>query len=1038
MSLSEGIDALASRVAGEFVTVRAEKADAVHDHTDDTHGTALGASAASTADRWQRMLIGFPPASGDYSASSRFRLHCTTTSDVLYVQFDAARVDGTLTMQVGLREGSDFDVSRVGWNIDGGTFALWVKPAAADLVYEGRRLRSVYTGQSATLYFEGVTKQIGDPPGLTYAVPLAAEHEHGVGDLTATGTPDATTFLRGDNTWASVVAEPPGNVVTTDTSQTITGDKTFSGNLSAGDVFLGLGDSFISISVPESGSSVGFDTSTGAATAGNPSPRFEITHSPYYWTGTASQWTDPISLSARAVAGVNRWTMNCALYVPALRAEGTGGSFIRLLPEPDLAKIAANYGGTEGSIEYTAPGGSPRWTMSHALHAPTVHDVGGRVFSPNNTPTKAHVGLANVDNTSDAQKPVSTAQQTALDLKAPLASPTFTGTVSGVTKSMVGLANVDNTSDAQKPVSTAQQTALDLKANLASPTFTGTVGGITKAMVGLGNVDNTSDANKPVSTAQQTALDLKADLASPTFTGTVAGITKSMVGLGNVDNTSDASKPVSTATQTALDGKAATVHAHVATTDLTATGTKDATTFLRGDDTWATPAAPTNMVTTDTSQTVTGDKTFTGFVGMDSPQITASAMVYNPDTSTEIYIEASNVGAHLITSVPSATATDQLSSSSLQLAGSRWTGAAAQDYYISLRPENDATYGTRAVVRERTYDAAVDFSPLYAKLFQTSGLTGATSAARFVGGTASGAPASGTFMVGDFVVAGNGKIWVCTVAGTPGTWVDGGASAPGNMVTTDTTQTIGGVKTFSSTPVVPDGSFGVAKLSATGTKDATTFLRGDNTFAVPAAPSNMMTTDSAQSITAGVKTFSAGQLLMTSAVASNAEPYSDANPPQTLVHTETTAPSTPASGYGVTFARSADSLLYFKNDAGTEHLLTHAIEPYVMAVTGTLTVATGKSRIYLEGNYVVETIRASVNTAPTGASIIVDVNKNGTTLFTTQSARPTIAASGFTATGTPAVTTFAAGDYMTVDVDQIGSTVAGADLTVTIRLRKTA
>lgn len=62
-----------------------------------------------------------------------------------------------------------------------------------------------------------------------------------------------------------------------------------------------------------------------------------------------------------------------------------------------------------------------------------------------------------------------------------------------------------------------------LKANLDSPTFTGSVGGITPAMVGLGNVTNTSDANKPVSTAQQTALNLKANLASPTFTGTTSG-----------------------------------------------------------------------------------------------------------------------------------------------------------------------------------------------------------------------------------------------------------------------------------------------------------------------------------------------------------------------------------------------------------------------------------------------------------------------------------------------------------------------------------
>jgi hypothetical protein len=91
--------------------------------------------------------------------------------------------------------------------------------------------------------------------------------------------------------------------------------------------------------------------------------------------------------------------------------------------------------------------------------------------------------------------------------------------VGALTKSSVGLANVDNTSDANKPVSTATQTALDLKAPLADPTFTGTVSGVTKAHVGLGNVDNTTDANKPVSTATQTALDAKAPIAAPSFTG---------------------------------------------------------------------------------------------------------------------------------------------------------------------------------------------------------------------------------------------------------------------------------------------------------------------------------------------------------------------------------------------------------------------------------------------------------------------------------------------------------------------------------------
>jgi hypothetical protein len=146
--------------------------------------------------------------------------------------------------------------------------------------------------------------------------------------------------------------------------------------------------------------------------------------------------------------------------------------------------------------------------------APPVQSVNGYVGSV--ALTKSDIGLSNADNTGDIDKPVSTATQTALDLKANLASPTFTGTVGGITKSMVGLANVDNTTDLNKPVSTATQSALDLKANLASPTFSGTVSGITKAMVGLGNVDNTTDLNKPISTATQTALNLKANTADVT------------------------------------------------------------------------------------------------------------------------------------------------------------------------------------------------------------------------------------------------------------------------------------------------------------------------------------------------------------------------------------------------------------------------------------------------------------------------------------------------------------------------------------------
>lgn len=121
--------------------------------------------------------------------------------------------------------------------------------------------------------------------------------------------------------------------------------------------------------------------------------------------------------------------------------------------------------------------------------------------------------------------------QTALDGK--LATNGNGSSLTSLTKGQVGLGNVDNTSDANKPVSSATQTALNLKANLASPTFTGTVSGVTAAMVGLGNVNNTSDASKPISTATQTALDGKqATLVSATNIKTINGST--LLGSGDL------------------------------------------------------------------------------------------------------------------------------------------------------------------------------------------------------------------------------------------------------------------------------------------------------------------------------------------------------------------------------------------------------------------------------------------------------------------------------------------------------------------------
>ena len=208
---------------------------------------------------------------------------------------------------------------------------------------------------------------------------------------------------------------------------------------------------------------------------------------------------------------------------------------------------------------------------------------------------KGDVGLGNVDNTSDANKPVSTAGQTALDLKANLASPTFTGTVttpilivdlteidttnattgqvlkfngtkfSPAADNVAAAGNLDITDLADVLVSNVSNGEILKWSNISSKW----VNSADNAGIAINTLDDITDVTINSETPgdllkwsgsawinDSTSLAEKAPLASPTFTGTVSGITKTMVGLENVDNTADTAKPVSTAQQTALDLKA--------------------------------------------------------------------------------------------------------------------------------------------------------------------------------------------------------------------------------------------------------------------------------------------------------------------------------------------------------------------------------------------------------------------------------------------------------------------------------------------------
>lgn len=175
---------------------------------------------------------------------------------------------------------------------------------------------------------------------------------------------------------------------------------------------------------------------------------FAHTHPESDVTGLVSDLAGKASLSHTHAAG----DIASGTLLPARLGSGSGGAtkFLR-----------------EDSTWQAVAGGAPAWgdvtgTLSNQTDLQTALDA--KVSSPvangnlANMTTKTYKGRTQASTGSPEDVPVAT-------LKTDLA----------LAKADVGLGSVDNTSDAGKPVSTAQQTALNLKANLASPTFTGTV-----------------------------------------------------------------------------------------------------------------------------------------------------------------------------------------------------------------------------------------------------------------------------------------------------------------------------------------------------------------------------------------------------------------------------------------------------------------------------------------------------------------------------------------------------------------------------------
>lgn len=101
------------------------------------------------------------------------------------------------------------------------------------------------------------------------------------------------------------------------------------------------------------------------------------------------------------------------------------------------------------------------------------------------------------------------------------------------------------------------------------------------------------------------------------------------------------------------------------------------------------------------------------------------------------------------------------------------------------------------------------------------------------------------------------------------------------------------------------------------------------------------------------------------------------------------------------------------------------------SLAGAVSVANGALRLPIQYACTVVAINAIINTPPAGAAVNIRVNKNGSSAATLS-----IAAAANTGSNTSPAITLASGDYLTVDLTQVGSTTAGSDLVVSMLLQQ--
>ena len=588
---------------------------------------------------------------------------------------------------------------------------------------------------SSTDEYEGTVTSVATSNGTFVDVtggPITATGTI-TGDLSATGTASATTYLRGDNTWAAIAS---GGTVTSITAGTgLTGGTitttgtialetsgvtsgTYGGDTHVAQVSVDDYGRITSIAEVEIASGSGTVTSVATTsgtfvnvTGGTITTSGTIT-SDLSATGTASSTT--------FLRGDNTWA------TPAGSGSGTvtsvdvdgddtglvfGGGPITTSGTITMGgTLAANYGGT----------GWDAYTVGDLLYA-------------NTTSTLAKLGVGTNDQVLTLASGVpSWADASSSSYTFDISDNTNTFTVNN--SDIVYFLSTDGTITIDG--STADQLNLSVTTSyidtfgVSDNTTTVDIGdaGIVYFLSTDGSVSVSSS-----STAGGAIIDL--EVSGGGGSGTVTSVATSSGTFVNVT------------------GGTITTSGTI-TSDLSATGTASSTTFLRGDNTWATPSGGGGGMTSfDFS-----DPSYNTFsvVDGDTVQFSSSDASVSIDTSTSGYIDLTTSG-----------------------------GSGMTSFDVSDDAANTFTVSDGNTVTFSSVDGSVDID---------------TSSADYV----------------DFSVSG-GSGTVTSVGTTSGTFVNvtGGTITTSGYITSD--------------------------LSATGMASSTTFLRGDNTWATPSGGGGGMT-----------------------------------------------------------------------------------------------------------------------------------------------------------------------------------------------------